>query len=233
MPSGAGQVVTRRERTAASIRRTTDAASSSAATRPAARVIPCTPRLPITPARRRSTSARSPTDRHAVAATIATACRSPMAPAVSAVMVWGISCTNARDNPTNRSPRDGDSRRASATWEPSERAESCGRTCSWERRSASVARACTAPCGQRGTAALRACSAAGEVHGDREHGEPDEHLEHLPRPSRRQQAVGPARPETQPHEPQHAGDAGPGAEPPAPWGPCVAAMPPSRSTVSR
>ena len=59
-------------------------------------------------------------------------------------MVCGISCTNARDNPTNRSPNLGDSRRANATTDPTDLATSCGATTSREHRNASVARACAA-----------------------------------------------------------------------------------------
>ncbi len=46
----------------------------------------------------------------------------------------GISCTNARANPTNRSPNVGDSRRANATTDPTDRATSCGATTSREHR---------------------------------------------------------------------------------------------------
>ena len=80
----------------------------------------------------------------AVPATTATATRSPTSPAPSATIRHGISCTNARDNPTNRSPKLGDSRRANATTDPTERATSRGATTSREQRSASVARACPA-----------------------------------------------------------------------------------------
>ena len=54
------------------------------------------------------------------------------------------SCTNARANPTNRSPRLGDSRRANATTDPTDAPTSCGATASREQRNASVARACAA-----------------------------------------------------------------------------------------
>ena len=76
-----------------------------------------------------------------MAVTTATATRSLHSPAVSAAIVCGISCTSARANPTNRSPSAGDSRRASATIEPTDRATSCGATISREHRTASVARA--------------------------------------------------------------------------------------------
>ena len=76
-----------------------------------------------------------------MACTTATATRSLHSPADREAMVAGISCTNARDNPTNRSPKDGDSRRANATVDPTDRATSCGATTSREHRSASVARA--------------------------------------------------------------------------------------------
>ena len=70
--------------------------------------------------------------------------RSHTSPALSAAISCGISCTNALLNPTNRSPNVGDSRRANATTDPTERATSCGATTSREHRNASVARACAA-----------------------------------------------------------------------------------------
>ncbi len=80
IPSGAGRTVTRRDRTAASIRATTDAASSSAATRAAAAPACLTPSRPSNGPTRRSTSARSSTVSAAVAATTATATRSLHSP---------------------------------------------------------------------------------------------------------------------------------------------------------
>ena len=144
MPSGAGRTVTRRDRTAASIRATTAAASSSAATRRAARSAPLTPRRPRSGPTRRSTSARCSLESTAVTWARAIVCRSPHTPAVSASIVTGISCTRARARPTKRSPRVGDSRRARATSDPTDRATSCGATTSRERRTASVALACAA-----------------------------------------------------------------------------------------
>ena len=141
MPSGAGRTVTRRDLAASSIRRTTDAASSSAATRRAARPAAATPSLPSNGPTRRSTSARSSTASVEVAWTTAIACRSPITPLVSACIVDGISWTRARDIPTKRSPSVGDSRRASATSEPTDRAVSCRAACSRDRRTRSVARA--------------------------------------------------------------------------------------------
>ncbi len=144
IPSGAGRTLTRRDRTAASIRATTLAASSSAATRLAAPPAAFTPSRPNNGPTRASTSARSATLNVAVAWTTATATRSLHCPRDRAVIVAGISCTNARANPTNRSPMLGDSRRANATTDPTDRPTSCGATTSREQRSASVARACAA-----------------------------------------------------------------------------------------
>ena len=144
MPSGAGRTVTRRERTAASMRRTTAAASSSAATRRAAFPVARTPSRPSTGPSLRSSSARSCADSVADCCTTSTACRSWIAPAVSAFMVSGSSVTRARLSPTNRSPSVGDSRRARATSAPTDRATSWGATRSREHRRACVARACVA-----------------------------------------------------------------------------------------
>ena len=141
IPSGAGRTVTRRDRTAASIRRTTLPASSSAATRAAAAPAALTPSPPSNGPTRASTTPRSCTLNVAVAWTTATATRSLHTPADNAAIVRGISCTNARANPTNRSPKLGDSRRANATTDPTDRATSRGSTTSREHRTASVARA--------------------------------------------------------------------------------------------
>ena len=145
IPSGAGRTDTRRLFTAAAIRATTPAASSSAATRAAAPAAPATPSRPSPGPTRRSTSARCSTVNVAVAATTATACRSEATPADSAAIVRGISCTNARANPTNRSPRAGDTRRANATCDPTDRPTSRGTLTSTEHRTASVARASPPP----------------------------------------------------------------------------------------
>ena len=141
IPSGAGRTVTRRDRTAASIRATTTR-RVQLGRHPRRR--PPGLRHPQ-PAQQRTHPGIHhpplPTTSVAVAATTATATRSPHTPADSAAIVCGISCTNARANPTNRSPNVGDSRRANATTDPTDRATSCGATTSREHRNASVARA--------------------------------------------------------------------------------------------
>ena len=102
------------------IRATTDAASSSAATRaPAARGLldpqPADhrphPGIHHGAVRQRQRCRAAP--RHRT--------RSEISPARSAPIVAGISCADARDNPTNRSPKLGDSRRANATADPTDR----------------------------------------------------------------------------------------------------------------
>ena len=138
MPSGAARIVTRRDATAASMRRTTDAASSSAATLRAACSEAFTPSRPSSGPTRASTTARSAGDRHDVASTTLVACASEHRPEESARNVCGISCTSARLTRTKRSPQVGVSLRASATSEPIDRAASCGAATSRERRTSST-----------------------------------------------------------------------------------------------
>ncbi len=144
IPSGAARTVTRRERTAASIRATTAAASSSAATARAARSAPRTPSRPSSGPTRPSNTARSATPSTQAAWATRTAAASEHTPAPNAPNVRGIWCTNTALTRTNRSPHHGDSRRANATSEPTERATSRGATTSRESRTASTNRACNA-----------------------------------------------------------------------------------------
>ena len=144
MPSAARRTLTRRERTAASIRRTTDAASTSAATRRAALSASVNPSPPSRGPTRRSTSARCSSESPDVACAIAAACRSEHSPAVSAAMVAGRWVSRARLKPTKRSPRVGDSRRANATSDATDRATSRGAICSRDLLRACTARACAA-----------------------------------------------------------------------------------------
>ncbi len=142
IPSGAGRTDTRRDRAAASNRATTDAASSSAATRRAARPTARGDSDPSSGPSRRSTSARSSRVNVAVSRATSRACRSPTTPSVRHRIVSGSSShQRAGDTPTNRSPSVGDSRRASATSDPTDRRASRGAACSRDSRTASTARA--------------------------------------------------------------------------------------------
>jgi hypothetical protein len=105
---------------------------------------------PSRPANSRSTSARCSRDRHAVSRTSNVAAYSEISPAHNAANVCGISTTRACENPTNRDPQYGDSRRASAISDPIPRARSRTGTPANRRASrrdslnATVNRACAA-----------------------------------------------------------------------------------------
>ena len=151
--SGAGRVVTRRSETALRYRATTAAASSSTAR---AFAFATRPRSP-TPSRmfgsehnRRSTTARSAADRHAVSRTSSVARHSFNRPDRNNSNVCGISCTTARANPRCRPPRLGDSLRANAICDPIPRSHSARgnrralRSSRMQAATSSVTTACTA-----------------------------------------------------------------------------------------